>query len=1058
MIRRSLSLVAVMAAAAACGDTASAVSSQRSFDRPTDLAFGCYGRMRLLGDNGTVDADDPIESTAQPLSACAGRAFGGPALTTDPSATYVPRGQNEIPNSSVFWYAFAIQPTSGTLTVVNARVRGPADTEGERGYNEGNFAVDDSDPLIPGENALVVGSTPIAVTTDTAGCHVLTANAGTCDLSVVDIGTLTLRDGAIVDRLAITADGAPLLARPAAMVATDLATPVGQACPATPVGIHYIAYPDCHAVAAIDAATGAVVASLRFAADGTATLGGSDLSCPRECGARDPLPDGSRPVTLDIVRDDRVGTQTLAVGLANRPAVAVVEIGADGLPVAVKTIDLDGDIGVTDVALSRQITMGGSFGFNDGDAGVEAQFVYAVATDGTVRVAEVLVEDRECETQADPRYLASERDETKLICLEIGAATTPPRRVGARGPGLQFTGAVRPVAVTIGAAVGRRASGAAPNPSLLGGHFAYVALSNGFTLVVNIDDDNYADTASTADPFVDRITSAAPHTLRDAVPLREVTYITPAANGQPSFAACKAEQPLGATGAGLGGSPRIDTVPSRAFATNALGGRKAFMLPAFRQGICTGDDDDTLVTDMAFAAPLNKLSEAFPDWTALASTEDWTFTWQGLLSRDPLDGSSAVDGPQIRAGTVEVAGGGIALIDGSAPFCAAGVEVNDIVTLRGCDAARGNAQCGAGEVCYVHPDSTVASGACFPVDRVDALAAACRDFLISSRRFAVQDASTDRLELRERTVELRTTPVGGCSSDQQCQDLAAYESTLTSNLDPEDEPAATADGTYACRPDPFRPALGDRCVRTCTADAECGDGTLCRAGRCIEGIIPLPACLAGLQRYDLRAADALVAIGTRSGYLHPIVADSAGRCVKDPNASPLLTGRIPLTAPPCAGTGATDLSVNPCSETVEHSEDVPDYATGTCDLASNTPRRITRTATAIRFDNPLMRLRFVDLTYPGDAQCLRDRGGALGEVPVLATGMTLGFRVESGFVSVVAGGESVVQPANVVRGPDETVWIVDAGDIDDNNPSTPNLRGQLLRVDPAGIGGALHVR
>lgn len=1059
MNRRLLTLFVAVAAGAACGDTSSQATVQRSFDRPVDLAFGCYGRLRLLGDNGTPDPTDEIQSSPQPLSACAGRAFGGPDLTEDPSSTYVPNGQGEIPNSAVFWYAFAIQPTSGTMTVVSARVRGPADSDADRGYVEGSFAVDDSDPLIPGQNALVVGTNPVAITTDTAGCHVLTANAGTCDLSVIDIAAIPERDGAVVDALPVTVPAGPLLARPAAMVAADLASPVGVACPATPVGIHYLAYPDCHAVAAVDAATGAVVASIRFSDDGTAVLGGADLACPRQCGAtRDPLIDGARPVTLDLVRDDRAGTQTLAIGLANRPAVTVVGLDAGGLPATVKTIDLEGEVGVTDLAVTRQITMGGTTGPNDGDAGTEAQFVYAVATDGTVRVAEVLVDDRECETQGDPRYLTAERDETKLICVEVGGPSTPPRRAGATGPGIHFASAARPVAVTVGRAVGERASGTAPSPFLLGGHFAYVALSTGFTVVINIDDDNYADTASSQDPLSAIVTSAVPHALRDGVPDREVTFVTPPSNGQPSFRACEAEQPLVATAAGLGGGPRTDEPPARSFASSQLAGRKSYMLPAVRQSVCTGDDGTALVTDLAFSADPVRQVESFPDWHALSSTEDWTFTWQGVLSRDAVDGSSAVDGPQVRAGTLDVGGGGISLVDGSRPFCGAGVEVNDIVTMRGCDPTRGNSQCGAGQICYLHPDSQVSTGACLPEAEANILAGLCRDYLISTRRFAVQEAFAGRLALRERKSELRTTPVGGCTSTEQCQTLATFEARLSSDAHPIDDTTAAPTATYTCEADPYRPTLGNRCVRTCQADDDCAAGNLCRGGRCLEGVVPSPSCVAGLQRYDLRAADALVAIGSRTGYLHPIVAAPDGRCVKDPTASPLLVGRVPLTAPPCAGPSGTALSPNPCTETVEHSEEVPDYVAGTCTLASATPRVATRTTTAVRFDNPLMRVRMVDLTYPGDAMCRGDRAGGLGAIPVLSTGMVLGFRVESGFLSVVAGGEGVVQPANVVRGPDESVWIVDAGDIDDFDSSTPNLRGQLLRVEASGISGALHVR
>ena len=48
------------------------------------------------------------------------------------------------------------------------------------------------------------------------------------------------------------------------------------------------------------------------------------------------------------------------------------------------------------------------------------------------------------------------------------------------------------------------------------------------------------------------------------------------------------------------------------------------------------------------------------------------------------------------------------------------------------------------------------------------------------------------------------------------------------------------------------------------------------------------------QRYELRAGEAFTVIGTRSGYIHPIIADAGGNCVEEPNANPFQVGRIPL--------------------------------------------------------------------------------------------------------------------------------------------------------------------
>ncbi|MBL8622026.1 MAG: hypothetical protein JNK64_12000 [Myxococcales bacterium] len=1051
MKSRSLFALAVVATAA-CGETGTEVSVTRRFDNPVDVAFGCYGAMKR------TDTGESVQ-TPQPLASCRIRAIGSPAFASD--AIDVPPGQEGIANSAMFWYTAAVQPTTGTITVAYTKLLGLADADVATGvpeYGERDFTVDDADRYIPGHNALAVGATPIAIDTDTAGCHLLTANAGSCDLSVIDLLQVVAKgDAPIVSELPLTtASGAPLLARPAALAATDLASPIGAACPATPVGIHYVAYPDCHAVAAIDAATGRAVASIRFAADGTATVGDGELSCPRECGDRDPIVDGARPTSLDIVRDERVGTQKLAIGVANRPVVTVVTLAATGLPATVSQVDLDGDVGVTDVALSAQITMGGNGGLNDGDSGTDAQFVYAVASDGTVRVAEVLVANRECDTQVDPRYLLTENDSDAFICMAVGDPATPPRRAGARSPGVEFAGPARPVAVAIGAA---NNTSITERPERLAGHFAYVSLSNGFTVVVNIDDDNIDDTRVASDPLATQLPLVLPHQIRDSGFARNADNLFEEDMVQRRDCAALSPSPPSdvPSSALVIGGPHADANPVRIFSGASLASEKSYALPAVHQSLCVGTDASVPVPDTNFSAPLDVRLATYPDWHALGFEEDWQFVWEGLLSNDRTDGSQALDGPQVRTGLVDIGGGGISVVDPSAPFCAAGVEPRDIVTLRGCDPARGDAQCGLGETCFVHPDATIATGACLPKDKLDTLPGLCRDYLVSLRRYAVVDALAGRLTLRERKRELRTTPVTGCTSNQQCQDLALYDAQLVSPDHPVDDDTAAPNRTYACEPDTFRTPALNRCVMTCQSDDQCDAGTLCRAGHCIEGIVPAAECASGLQRYDLRAADAFVAIGSRSGYLHPFIADSAGRCVKDPAASPLLVGRVPLTAPPCTGTGPTDLTPNPCSETIDQVEKQPDYKPGTCELTTAGTKLVTRTTRGIRFQNPLLRLTFVDPTYPGDAMCRDDRAGGLVDVPTVHRDASIQFRIVDGFLPRTMG-DAIAQPTNVVRAPDGAIWVVDGGDTQPTNNSSTNVRGQLVRVSPRAPDGAVHLQ
>jgi len=50
----------------------------------------------------------------------------------------------------------------------------------------------DADPLTPAVNAISVGEEPIAIAPDNSGCFEVTANAGSCDVSVIDVKSVYL--------------------------------------------------------------------------------------------------------------------------------------------------------------------------------------------------------------------------------------------------------------------------------------------------------------------------------------------------------------------------------------------------------------------------------------------------------------------------------------------------------------------------------------------------------------------------------------------------------------------------------------------------------------------------------------------------------------------------------------------------------------------------------------------------------------------------------------------------------------------------------------------------
>ncbi|MBA3539681.1 MAG: hypothetical protein H0T79_08620, partial [Deltaproteobacteria bacterium] len=877
----------------------------------------------------------------------------------------------------------------------------------------------DADPLTPGKNGISVGEDPIAIATDRAGCKEITANAGSCDLSVLDIAT-AVDDvtGVTVDRLQVTnASGVPITARPVAMVAEPQVSVIGNACPATGTGLVYVAYPSCHLVAAIDVSNGKIVAGISYDVNGVATITDGNVSCPDECGGGGAFTNGPRPVTLDLEVDPRVpDVRRLVIGSDNFSSITVVTLDTLFMPMSQLPIpleDLDDSLGVTAVALSPQMGMGGSLGVvNDTTApGGQAQYVYAIATDNTVRVVDILTLNRECDTQVDPRLVRDIRNVRTVSCFPVGDPTTPARRPGAKGPGIELSGDAIPTSVDI-----VRADPVdgdvrpSPSPTKVVGYYAIVTAANGATFVVTIDDDDQEDLVVETNPLSTPVPLIIAHQLRDAIPERGLLAEI---DGK---LICDTNGPDPDSTQGNVGGPRSVAPPTRGIPSGTYAAEKAFTLPNIRHVTCTDGTDGTMraVSELGFAAPLPVRDIAFPDLRALRSDETWTLTWEGSLSNDRPE--VAIDGPGVREGLIYVDGAGMRLADATRPFCDAGVERHDIVQLRGCDPALANGDCPIGYECYVHPNSQISGlGACMLEEEADRLANACEQFLTSLRRYTVSKSASGSLVLVPRKRVLRTTPLEGCSDTAQCTALANYAATNASAAHPVVDETPDVTDTYTCAADPDRPAVttGKRCIMTCAATADCNVGTVCAfaadgdgnaaTGYCMEGVVPPQACVNAPQRFELRSHDAFTVVGTRSGYVHPLVADAGGNCVRPVDANPLTLGRIPLDAPACDPaadplTGRKPdgtFDANPCKLTVTETENEVRYADATC--ANPTTALVERPTTAIRFHNHGMTYTLVDPTYPGDALCIGDRAGTLMNIPSVFTGYQLSFRQTGGF-------------------------------------------------------------
>ncbi len=1006
----------------ACGQD-TAPPALRNLDRPSEIAFACYGDLKV---------DGAIISSAQPLSSCAAHQAGTP-----------PEGQDGIVAPTFF--GFVLQPAEGTVAVLNVAAQG----------------IQDNDLFTPGLNEIPVGTLPVGMAQDSSGCYVMTVNSGSCDLATIDAtSALDLTSVAQVNRSAITTPGgAPLLARPRSIAAGPQIEEVGNLCPDAAQGLLYVTYPDCNLVAAIDSSNGEVQAGLVFSETGVVSLAteADYEACPVQCGdgslaaARGEEPEEfvEKPASAEFSPD---GT-TLYVTSETSPFFTIVELDEDGLPTeTLRRIrvapDEDGnEVGLREFAVSGVIEMGGDVRDPIVRPQGEFQFAYAIATDSTIRVIDI-TNDQECDTQVDPRYLQDEDDLEFLACMPVGDLRTPPRRFGALGPGIELPGTLDELRVGPGLPALPLDIAFSSNPEpetlvevgpdFLVGEFAFVTTASGRVFHINVDDDSYPDIVDESRPLQTLLSLGLPHQIRDNTLFRD------------DFSEnCTA--PVTATPAGthMGGSP------GQVISLGAIAASKVHEMPFFRGLRCEGDDGvSTLVNELSFAADIGLRASSFPD---LRSTEDevWSLAWEGQHSAD--SSNIAIDGPVVRKGIVSRDGGRLLLSDSGSPFCGLGIEPYDIVAMRGCNPLLNDAQCGVGEECYVHPETTAAvqSGVCLASESVDALSGTCREFLTARRRYSVSRSAHNELELVERRRMLRTTPLDGCTSNDQCSELALREPLLASDDHPIEAALPEPESVYdwVCEADPSRAPGIDRCLMACESADDCEDGFTCSGARCVEAALPPAECIAAVQRYQTFVGEAFVVRGSDSGFISDLVADSdTGECVRPDDANPLAVARIPLRPEPCDDDGDPFTGPNPCSTTVEHEED---YVPFTVENGSCVPQDIAprlRDAPAVFFANPSMQFHLVDTETRGDLECRADKGG---DGPAFGTpfaGYQINFEIVNGFnpktlsalnqgPGAVSGGRTAALPTRITEGPSGNLWIMDQGDAGFD-------RGKVLRFNP----------
>lgn len=193
-------------------------------------------------------------------------------------------------------------------------------------------AVVDVDEDTPGYQLIPVGQLPSEIETSALGCRVVTANAGSCDLSLVDglgIAALALEAEAeavapssLVSKLVpLRSDGTPLGARPGALLNAPAAFSSAENATGAPSddegfaddnvceqdveGSVWVTFPTCQLLAEVDVVTGRLLQSRQFVTQPDGSVEVVDAGTAPECPVDCPIQfEGGAPQTCTGADDD----------------------------------------------------------------------------------------------------------------------------------------------------------------------------------------------------------------------------------------------------------------------------------------------------------------------------------------------------------------------------------------------------------------------------------------------------------------------------------------------------------------------------------------------------------------------------------------------------------------------------------------------------------------------------------------------------------------------------------------------------------------------------------
>jgi hypothetical protein len=879
---RRLGVIAVLAVAgASCGPPPNLLPVN-DLDRPTDVAFMCFGAFasgQSGADAGAADGGTGLQVSGRPMRSC------HPPGLYDPPAGAGSRT-----------FAFMPDSASGGLTMVDAD----------------NWKLVDLIPATGGYGQLPLGELPEQISVSDDGCRLISANRGSCDLTLVDpsvlvapvidqqdnqTATIPMARTAAETIRPVKGDGTFLTAAPYEAVflpqdtsgldqgnrlcggpgALAQAGPAGWASPAgTPVPWYaLVTYPSCDLIVLIELPSGNIVQSVEVdkvaSSDGLHdTVKFVDRGSSPVCQGTPNCPGQSLPPA------DAATAAADAGAAADSGQSAGVDAGVGGGgdasasgPAALPGIQYPQTPYVASVPgpSSIAIVPGGtqayvslsnasyvaSFGLSSAGLALPGNAIYLnEGARGSDRIRLNVDPYRYSKDPSVPGFFAGQ-----FIGADEGSSL----------PGFNFLyviakdGTLRVVNTFLPGAEQECETNADPlNPLNLGIspttpcipvdparrrpfsvgpgiHFPTLPIDIAAADIRVEPTEDHSEqsvngghawviTASgivylvNIDPVLRNFTAVVPQTYLKEPPDYASVTATPEAPPFVNTLRDRNEISYSLTLDPSSGPPRVDVLPS----VQAVG---PYIEPFWAVGAdnnATALTTDYIETEVFFPKmPVTASNFQDPIDRRAVTPQTWTVTWEGALISSRATGQVFTEGGTLPTAGLPVAVGPRAslLKDGGINYCSSGVLPGDLVTLTGCT---NNFACGLGEGCLSDATVTTAAGGlpvtglCVDPNRVDAQSSTCAAFLTSVRRYEVVSAYPSQLVVRPHLDELARSSLTPCHP-------ADPDNPVVSDCPDPNDPTTNK---FTC--ETVYPGVGTapRCLmKGCTKDVDCRIGRSC---------------------------------------------------------------------------------------------------------------------------------------------------------------------------------------------------------------------------------------